>query len=388
MTGPKTYETFRIALAATWCAVLAVAATARAAPDEDEAAWTQLDPAVFVAWGDEHGYASTTTRDGRVVLVARDDRLKRLMKVVDAVLEELDDGPLGGGPVAPQAEGGTIVLLGLRDPEEFESVDDLVLHAGRDGEDGADGEDGEDGAPGEDGGDGAAGDDAGDVHAQPFFRALDLDTHLTTLGMQLDAVQLAAFWDEPFEWQGRAKDPEMKPTNHPESELANRLAHLWLYRYHGPQPAWFRRGFAWSVEYETTKVDGDKRIGRFPQMLFTMVREPEQPRTWNSQLEGPLSTLDVDVFEGLVTWSAAYHEPAAARAWGLVQYLLSDKKHRKALPDALRDLAAAGTAHFEATEDGYEADALDQLRILREHFGDDVLERASKAFRSAEKKFR
>jgi hypothetical protein len=350
------------------------------------AAQQHLDPEAFAAWGEEHDYAAGHSKDGRVLLIADTKRLKKHMKLVEKVLNALDGSALGGGAPAAGPDAPTMILLGLRDPEEFDQLRSIVMAAGgaKDGEDGAAAEDGAAGQDGEAGEDA----DAADVHDQPFFRSLDFDTTLTVLDMQLDAAQLAGFWDEGFEWQGQAKDPDMKPSNHPDSQIANRLAHLWIYRQYGPQPAWLRRGLAWRFEYETAKVDRKKGIGRFPQMLFSAIRPPEQPRTWNSALEGPLRDLDEKHFEGLVEWGAAYHAPFAARAWGLTSYLLNDKKHSKALPTAMRDLASAGTAHFEESEEDFETPADEQLAILQAHFGDDVLTRATKAFKSAEMKFR
>lgn len=101
-----------------------------------------------------------------------------------------------------------------------------------------------------------------------------------------------------------------------------------------------------------------------------------------------MSTLDLETFGWLTEWGAAYQSETSARAWGLTQYLFNDKKRSKLLPAAMRDLAAAGAAHWEESEDDYEATTDIQLAILQKHFGEDVLERASKAFKAAEKKFR
>lgn len=108
----------------------------------------QLDPEVFRAWGEKHDYATASSKDGRVLLIADSKRLKKHMKHVEKVLKELDASALGGGPIAREAEGSTMILLGLRDPEEFKELNTLIITTdGRNRDDGAAGQPGQGGKP-------------------------------------------------------------------------------------------------------------------------------------------------------------------------------------------------------------------------------------------------
>ncbi|MBK7874494.1 MAG: hypothetical protein IPJ77_01850 [Planctomycetes bacterium] len=169
----------------------------------------------------------------------------------------------------------------------------------------------------------------------------------------------------------------------PQHELVNRAAQVLLLRRFGQQPFWLQQAVGWEAE-----IAFDGALYCFPyrdEFVFATEHTGwpvELKNAFKDRAETPLTVAE------LAAWPRGRFESARAHAaWGFLHHLATTKS--AALTPALVAFARYRTEHDRRPTGpnaweripGYELPALEQERILKEHFGGDVLEQATKAFR-------
>ena len=188
-------------------------------------------------------------------------------------------------------------------------------------------------------------------------------------------------------WLSAPPDLELGDVWRPGNELVHRLARVLLRRRFGDQPHWFKVGVAWRLEQD---VLGD--IYSFPgRNTFVGVGEHvgwegELKRAFGKRKKEPLRIAEFGEWR-----TGTWDDSSAACAWGMVTFLA---RHR---PESLSSIAegfrkahkrGAIVVHEDETWEllpGYQVPLDEQLAILKEHAGEDVLEQASEAFRQGRK---
>jgi hypothetical protein len=170
----------------------------------------------------------------------------------------------------------------------------------------------------------------------------------------------------------------------PENEVVNRLARLLLHRRFGSLPYWLEMGLAWNVEQE---IVGD--LYSFPgRDEFVSVADHAG---WKNELKRMFSKRRKEPLrlEELSGWSShRWDADAAAIAWGFGRFLATQDP--AAVSSALEELRLdVKQGSVRTLPDGrwelvvgYATPLERQGEILARHLGDDVLARASEAFRA------
>lgn len=169
----------------------------------------------------------------------------------------------------------------------------------------------------------------------------------------------------------------------PEHELVNRAGQLLLLRRFGQQPFWLQQAVGWEAE-----IAFDGALYCFPyrdEFVFATEHTGwpvELKNAFKDRAETPLTLAE------LAAWQRGRFETARAHAaWGFLHHLATTKPAE--LTPTLVAFARFRTEHDKRSTGpnsweripGYELPAADQERLLKERFGADVLEQATKAFR-------
>jgi len=188
-------------------------------------------------------------------------------------------------------------------------------------------------------------------------------------------------------WLSAPPDIELGDVWRPGNELVHRLGRVLLRRRFGDQPHWFKVGVAWRLEQD---VIGD--IYSFPgRNTFVGVGEHvgwdgELKREFGKRKKEPLQLGEFGPWR-----TGTWDDHSAACAWGMVTFLAKHRpKSLSAIAEALRKAHKRGAfvLHEDETWElraGYEVPLDEQLAILKEQAGQDVLEQASEAFRLGRK---
>ena len=310
----------------------------------------------WASWAGGAGYRIAVEDEGRVILVTDEDakaaerRMKLVTKTVaafDALLPAVDHegsdetflaAEWGVGEIVPDRD--PVVLFELADVESFGS---LLDHMGQEA---------------------------------PRLASWAASRKQGT-GFMYSDVLSGAYLEAPpgFEigkvW--RAKN-----------ELVDRLSRLMLQGRFGNQPHWFKLGVAWNIEQE---VMGD--LYSFPgRGGFVGVEdhggwEPELKQAFKKRRKKPLS------FDEFGQWQDGTWEPEAAHiSWGLVHFLSQHRAETLSpLAEALRIAQKEGarTIHADGTwqlRGDYQVPSDRQKAFLLEYAGEDVLDEATKFFRT------
>jgi hypothetical protein len=330
---------------------------------QPDAIATELGPqprAAVESWAPyalEHGYRMFLTEDGRVLLLApernksaRDERglIEKTCKYVDAILpapaeEEPEPQPEPPADGGGEGEGAWETTWSWGAGEWRRDAETAVLVQARNAEDYA---------------------AAVESLAQRFdYLRGWVDSAKQYTGASLEAP-LAAIWlladDDLEEWN-------------PRNELVHRLATLLVLRRFDRQPAWILQGLAWHVEHELLGAHYC-----FP-WRHEYVYEVEHTR-WAIMLRDAHAQTDELRMQDVAALSRGdFRIEHAQNAWGAMTFLV--REHPVALPAFLESVRALqaeqGVIHHDdgtwETVPGYEPSPEDQLRLLREAAGEDVL---------------
>ncbi|MEM9380414.1 MAG: hypothetical protein AAGB93_10745 [Planctomycetota bacterium] len=300
----------------------------------------------YADWAEEFGYEIGVSEDGRVLLFAESvptirDRMKLVEKALAAFDELLppvdrsgsdetfDDGAFGEAHHRP--DSAPIVLFEVDTPDAYKA---LALRVGE---------------------------------QEPKLSAWAA-SQAEKPGFLEARVPAAG-------WQRIPRDFDLDSVWRTKNELVNRLARLALHRSYGPMPTWLSVGLAWQVEMEVMGT-----IYSFPYRTeFVSVVEHEG---WKAELKSRFrrrkkDDLRMDEFANwrINTWD----EERASVGWGVADFLA---QHRTdALPKIAEDFRLLYKDGFRWTNDDgtwgtnptYQVPLEEQLRVMEEHTGDELL---------------
>lgn len=300
----------------------------------------------YAAWAEEFGYEIGVSEDGRVLLFAESvptirDRMKLVEKTLaafDELLPPVDrsgsdetfaDGAFGEADHRP--DSAPIVLFEVDTPDAYKALALLV------GE------------------------------QEPKLSAWAA-SQANKPGFLEARVPAAG-------WQRIPRDFDLDSVWRTKNELVNRLVRLGLHRSYGPMPTWLSVGLAWNVEM---KVMGT--IYSFPYRTeFVGVVEHEG---WKAELKSRFRKRKKDPLrmDEFADWrSNTWDEERATVGWGVADFLA---RHRTdALPKIAEDFRTLYKAGFRWTNDDgtwgtnptYQVPLEEQLRVMEEHTGDELL---------------
>lgn len=197
-----------------------------------------------------------------------------------------------------------------------------------------------------------------------------------------DAEQQSAFTlEKPLCGALVISQPVQEEWN-PDNEIVNRCAQLALLQRFGRLPNWAMQGFAWCAEFELQGA-----VYCFPYRdEFVGIGEHTD---WDALLEAAYAGRDAPALrlEDFAKWPrGTWNTQAAHRAWGAIDHLLRTDALKlacffrdvRAETDAKARLENADGSWYTLT--GFELAPADQERLLRRHFGDDVLARMRAAW--------
>ena len=162
-----------------------------------------------------------------------------------------------------------------------------------------------------------------------------------------------------------------------------------MHRRFGKVPHWLHMGIAWHCEFEI--MDSLYALPNALNYVFSgdfFGWDDHLRAAFKKRKNEPLGMGEVALWmEGTID------REAAARAWGLTRFLI--REHGSKVPEALDRLASIFHAKGRLRRGNqvvhipeFQPEPGEQEAVLKRMFGDDVLERATEAFRTRKKQER